>query len=221
MAESGHALDIRVIWDEVLDALGVTRSTQRDQAFQSLVSAYREPHRHYHNLAHISNVLSVLLMHETEIIDRKALLLAAMYHDVVYDPKSNENEQRSAEYATKTLREFALPAELIERIEQLILFTKNHSASADDSDSLLLLDADLTVLASTTVVYDEYRDAIRKEYSWVADREFFSGRRNVLARFLTRPSIFHSPHYPHWEVRARANIAREIAEIDARLRTLA
>jgi len=71
---------------------------------------YNEPHRAYHNMTHIEDVLSSLdfLMaadtqpkEESDISfsekDVSITTLAAFFHDVIYNPKSSTNEKDSAE----------------------------------------------------------------------------------------------------------------------------
>jgi predicted metal-dependent HD superfamily phosphohydrolase len=78
-------------------------------------------------------------------------------------------------------------------------------------------------------IYREYSIAIRREYAWIADRDYCFGRKTVLEGFVQRPAIFQSDIFKTpfagtagltWEVQARTNIAAEIAQIDASLRTL-
>lgn len=207
-------------WNEVMDGFFVPRCTARTQAFQKLVAAYSEPHRHYHNLRHVSQVLDTLVAWEYKLKDWKAVFLAALYHDVIYDPRSSENERRSADRAVETLRELGLDDRPIDRVADLIWMTKTHQASADDTDALLFLDADLSILAMPKDTYDSYCQGIRKEYGWVPEGDFCRGRRSILASFLERPNIYRSEPLRYLEDRARANIVAEIAQIDEILRTL-
>jgi predicted metal-dependent HD superfamily phosphohydrolase len=207
-------------WNEAMNACQIPDDRTRATALAEVNSAYAEPHRHYHNFAHISQVLDVLLLWERELKDRKSLFLAAIYHDVVYDPTKHDNEERSADLADQAMRRLGIDDDRIARIRYLILVTKDHTASEDDSDAWLLLGADLSILAFPKDRYEAYRLAIRKEYGWVPERDFCTGRRRVLEGFLQRPRIFRSEHLAYLEERARANIAGEIALIDEQLRTM-
>ena len=51
-----------------------------------IAQAYREPHRHYHTLDHIADLLTLLGRHGKGTADRDALELAILFHDIVYDP---------------------------------------------------------------------------------------------------------------------------------------
>lgn len=69
---------------------------------------YAQPHRAYHNMTHIQDViasLDFLLEREgpASLVDTKPnkeeaiLVLAAFFHDVIYNPKSSTNEKDSAD----------------------------------------------------------------------------------------------------------------------------
>jgi predicted metal-dependent HD superfamily phosphohydrolase len=138
--------------------------------------------------------------------------LAAFLHDVVYDSRASDNEERSAEYARELLTGFGAERDVREETARLILLTKTHEASADD-DGCRLLDADLSILGAEPEVYDAYARAIRQEYAWVPEEEYRAGRRRVLERFLARPHIYFTPAFRAREDQARSNIAHEIASL--------
>jgi predicted metal-dependent HD superfamily phosphohydrolase len=53
---------------------------------QGLENYFNEPQRHYHNMFHISR----LLKENKNLSDM--MLLSIWFHDIIYDPKSKENE---------------------------------------------------------------------------------------------------------------------------------
>ena len=59
-----------------------------DAAYADLVARYQEPHRRYHTLEHIMEVLERVTGTEVE--------LACWFHDVIYDTKASDSEARSA-----------------------------------------------------------------------------------------------------------------------------
>ena len=65
-----------------------------------IIHLYNEPHRFYHTLNHIEYVLKQLK--DAELLKHDELFLAAIFHDIIYNPKSNTNEEESA----RALREF-------------------------------------------------------------------------------------------------------------------
>src|SRR4051794_41509918 len=70
----------------------------------AVLDAWSEPHRRYHDLAHLAAVLGLVGELAGPATDPDAVRLAAWYHDVVYDPERSDNEQVSAERARVGLR---------------------------------------------------------------------------------------------------------------------
>src|SRR5689334_5356320 len=68
-------------------------------AFERLRTAYREPHRHYHNLSHIADMLDVIDRLHALTPNPHIVRLAVWYHDAIYDPRDKYNEERSAALA--------------------------------------------------------------------------------------------------------------------------
>lgn len=176
-----------------------------------VLARYAEPHRAYHNIRHICAVLNMV----TEYNHKSAkLVFAAILHDVIYDPRAPDNEEKSALYARDFLTRQNWPAAEIDRVAELIMATKHHEAPEDDTLASILLDADLAILADYEGSYDEYAAAIREEYSFVPDSDYRVGRIKVLQSFLDRPRIFRMPdNIEVYEKAARKNIAAEIRRL--------
>lgn len=165
---------------------------------------YAEPHRRYHTLRHIEEMLD-LLPHVDETV-----LAAVWFHDVIYG--GGRNEERSAELAREALTELRFPAETIATVERLILATKTHDPSQVEPRFHAFLDADLAILGSEPARYDEYARQIREEYAHVPEPIFRGGRAAVLRSFLQRTPIFATAEFrERFEQQARANIGRELS----------
>ena len=102
-------------------------------AYTDLAAAYAEPHRAYHTLAHIAAVLATLDTLRDAAQDWPALQLAAWFHDVVYDPRRDDNEAQSASVAARTLAGLGLPDPLIAHVAALIGQTQTHEPDPGDS----------------------------------------------------------------------------------------
>src|SRR5262249_44336165 len=148
--------------------------------FADLARRYGEPHRAYHNLAHLRQVLDHVQQQSGTLREPAAVELAAWFHDVVYDPRANDNEEQSAARAANVLANLGMDAELIRRVSELILLTKTHAAPPGDTDALVLLDADLAILGAPPDEYERYAGGIRQEYAHVSDEDFRQGRIAVL-----------------------------------------
>jgi predicted metal-dependent HD superfamily phosphohydrolase len=190
------------------------RSSQQqlDLLFQLLTTAYSTPDRYYHNLQHLQQVLTTIDRFTLQLQNPIAVKLAAWFHDVVYNPQAADNEYQSAQLANKLLTELQLAPTLIDRVQQLILATKGHQTNSTDLDLSIFLDADLAILGTPPDQYQTYARSIRKEYSWVADAAYKTGRTQVLASFLCRDRLYHTDLlFDELESIARFNLSQEIA----------
>lgn len=183
------------------------------ERWQRIASAYNEPHRRYHTLRHVHSLLQSLRTYFGS--DDAALTLAAIYHDVVYDPRAADNEARSADWAARDFGDFGAPQELIEEARGYILATANHmSADVTNEKMALFLDCDLLILGASPDEYDAYAQGIREEYSFVPDEIFRPGRRAILQRFFEAESLFRTAKLQvQLETAARENLRREIAAL--------
>ena len=195
-------------------ALAGDSPTSRTE-WAALVAAWSEPHRRYHDLAHLAAVLGVAGQLAADAVDRDAVLLAAWYHDVVYDPQRADNEEISAARARAGLRGL-VPEERVEEVVRLVLLTATHDPADDDANGAVLCDADLAVLAGPPDAYAVYASAVRAEYGHLSDEEFTAGRIAVLGQLLALPRLYRLPAVADWEPRARANLAAELALLRSR-----
>ena len=195
---------------ESWSALAGDSPTSRTE-WAAVVAAWSEPHRRYHDLAHLAAVLGLVGELAAEAADPDAVRLAAWYHDVVYDPTRADNEQVSAARARAGLRGLVDDDRLAE-VERLVLLTAGHDPDPDDADGAVLCDADLAVLAGPPEAYAVYASAVRAEYGHLSDAEFTAGRIAVLERLLALPALYRSPAVAaEWTPRARANLTAELA----------
>ncbi len=193
------------------------------KVFLELVRAYSSVGRFYHTLEHIQLVLKVIEEIRRQsppqalgIINFPAIQLAAWFHDVIYDSKFKDNEEKSAEYAAATLTRLGIPINTVKCVQNLILNTKTHQTPSTDIDSQVFLDADLAILGASELEYKTYAQGIRQEYAWVADELYRVGRRQVLQNFLQRKRIYFTPQlFVKLEARARLNLQAEIATLSS------
>jgi predicted metal-dependent HD superfamily phosphohydrolase len=182
----------------------------------AVVEAWSQPHRRYHDLAHLAAVLGLVGELAGPAAGSDAVRLAAWYHDVVYDPTAVDNEERSAGRARAGLRGLVDDARLAE-VERLVLLTAGHDPQPGDGNGELLCDADLAVLAAPPRAYAGYASAIRAEYGHLSDEEFTAGRIAVLEHLLALPALYRTPAAQPWTASARANVNAELALLRRRV----
>jgi len=179
-----------------------------------LLARHAEPQRHYHDTAHLVDVLDRVdeLRGYASFVD--LVRLAAWFHDAVYDPTRADNEERSARLAEETLDELGVRKQLYVEVARLVLITAAHQPAPDDRNGQVLCDADLAVLARPEPDYDGYARAIRAEYAHVPEAAFCAGRSRILRGLLDRPAIYATaPARVGWETPARANLTRELGQL--------
>ncbi|MEV6344441.1 metal-dependent phosphohydrolase [Actinoplanes sp. NPDC051851] len=184
-----------------------------DAAATYLLTRWTEPQRHYHDVAHLSAVLTVVDQWADLAPNPDRVRLAAWMHDAVYDPRAlgDANERDSAEFAAGLLATLGVPESVAADVARLVGLTAGHATDETDPDGELLCDADLAILAADAERYATYAAAIRREYAHVPDADFRAGRSRVLHELLRLPSIYrHAPIRAQWESRAQANLTNEL-----------
>ncbi|MEU8407109.1 metal-dependent phosphohydrolase [Micromonospora sp. NPDC048842] len=209
-------VDLLDRWRAAAHGAGARPDPATTRAGEQLIVRWREPHRHYHTLAHLTAVLDVVDQHADLAAHAGPVRLAAWFHDAVYDPRAagDANERDSAELAESVLTGLGLPAPTVAEVRRLVLLTAGHSVAPGDRDGALLCDADLAVLAAPPARYDRYAAAIRHEYAHVPEPAFRAGRAAVLTGLLSLPALFRSPPLAsRWEEPARDNVRRELSTL--------
>lgn len=184
---------------------------------EQLIARYAEPHRHYHDTAHLRSVLAW--------IDRLAgdhdlflVRLAAFFHDAVYAIPAGQvsNEEASARLALKELSRAGLEQEDLNEVARLVRLTESHVPGSRDPEGELLCDADLAVLAGTPEEYASYVATVEREYASLPREVFAAGRLQVLLE-LRRRDLFRTGKGHALNAAARANIDREVHALAAEL----
>jgi predicted metal-dependent HD superfamily phosphohydrolase len=207
--------DTTLIGFDAWSALAGDSPTSRTE-WAAVVGNWSEPHRRYHDLAHLAAVLGLVGRLADSATDPDAVKLAAWYHDVSYDPRRTDNEEVSAARAQAGLRGL-VPDERITEVERLVLLTATHHPAPDDANGAVLCDADLAVLASPPEAYAAYASAVRAEYGHLSDDVFTAGRIAVLERLLALPQLYRVPAVAEpWTPRARANLTAELGLLRSR-----
>ena len=178
-----------------------------------LTAAYSEPQRRYHTVAHIQRCLSELGQVWSYAVRLHEVRWALLFHDAVYDPRRQDNEARSADWAIRLMHELKRPQEEQHRVRHMILATA-HSGEPRTPDEALVLDIDLSILGADDATFDEYDRAVREEYAHVSEEAYREGRTGIFESFARRERLYRTaPFRQRYEERARANLRRALERL--------
>lgn len=197
---------------------------------EHLLQAWEQPHRAYHHSGHLSQMLTDLdrlYAHRTQGSTPLPLVLAAWFHDAVYEGAPSEDERRSEQLAGASLEPLVtaglLSEEELQLVRLLVRATAAHElpestelpAGYNPADIEFFLDADMAILAAEPARYRRYLRGVRSEYSHFDDEAFRTGRTSFLHSVLERERIFLSERARElWEEPARVNLRAELTEWD-------
>lgn len=211
-----------------LEKAPATFQQQVAELGESLLQAWEQPHRAYHHSGHLSQMLTDLdrlYAYRTQGSTPLALVLAAWFHDAVYEGAPGEDERRSEQLANISLEPLVtaglLSGDELQMVSLLVRATATHKlpesadlpAGYERADIQFFLDADMAILAADSARYRRYLRGVRSEYSHFDDEAFRAGRMTFLRLILGRKRIFLSEEgLQLWEEPARANLQAELSE---------
>lgn len=198
-------------WRTSLTHLTSVGADDVDAAGRDLVQRWSEPHRAYHDVAHLRTVLRHIDTLREHAADPDVCAVAAWFHDAVYEGRPGADEQASAALAGEVLGRLGVPAERATEVVRLVQLTATHAAGGDDANGAVLCDADLAILGSPPAEYEAYVAGVRREYAHVPEKDFRTGRAAVLRHLLARDPLYTTPTARElWEETARRNITTEL-----------
>lgn len=143
-------------------------------------SFYNSKGRYYHNMNHLDDVLCCLedynksnLFNETEY---QILVMTAIYHDIIYNPKAKDNEEKSAQF----INDCSCSEDIKRQVYNLILFTKYQRAPKNDLEEIFM-SCDMNVFDKSFTEQLQFEKNIQKEYSWVPLDVYVKNRIKVLS----------------------------------------
>lgn len=127
--------------NELRSPSAVTVDDERQQALldaqsqswlEKITQLYSEPHRAYHNMTHVKDVIASLDfliggLDAPTAEEEAILILAAFFHDVIYNPKSSTNEKDSADLFIDFAIELSITITSLQK-------QQGDSTSGDDND---------------------------------------------------------------------------------------
>jgi len=203
-------------WDSLIkrsqDFLNILIDSERaDIIFEYCIKVSYSKNRYYHTLKHINSVLNAIQDFKLSPEERVKIEWAIWFHDYIYDVKSTNNEQKSAEQFKIITGYIRMEKEVIEEIAKLIIITK-HDKEPETKLEKIICDGDLKELASLNHLKNVKN--IRLEYSFLNDEEWKKGRKEFLEFMLNKKYIFHTNEYRNlYKKQARDNLQLELNNI--------
>jgi pantetheine-phosphate adenylyltransferase len=147
-------------------------------SWQTIQKAWQEKHRFYHNEEHLAFLLNKIQASHWSEAEKEILYLVAFFHDVVYKPKGQDNEEKSAEL----FEQLCGANEAIKKqVSEMILDTKSHTPSSELSEYFCKIDLSI-VTDSNFIELLAWEKKIFKEFQ-VFDYSLYKvGRINVLEK---------------------------------------
>ena len=141
--------------------------------------------------------------------------LALWFHDVVYDARRKDNEERSALVLQGAGALMGIDLGQLSFVAEIIIKTHHTPGTRVGSKAeQWALDCDLASLGFAPDVFDKHSEAIRQEYAHVPDDLFRAGRKAALNDFLQRVNIYRTEECrARFDAQARANLTRAIAAL--------
>ena len=211
--QPAHATALLAHWQALGLALGRDTPSWRAEGRRLVLSWARWP-RAYHDTTHLwaclRHLQAVQAGQPGALQQPQAVALALWFHDAIYRPWGQLNEERSADWATRFLQGQGLPAALVQAVHQHILDTR-HTPGPLTGDAQWVVDIDLAVLGQSDAVYRQFERNVRREYFFVRWPRYVAGRSAVLQGFLDRPRIYSTDFFAQrYEPAARTNLTRAL-----------
>lgn len=209
---SGDAFDrFARRWHALAAYLGLDPARSQ-QVGEYLLAQYSQSARHYHGVRHIVSMLEGFDAIKSTFEHPHAAELATFFHDVIYDPSRQDNEDQSA-LKMQDLLGGLVDRTLLETAVRSIEATKQHVLTPNH-DTNLLIDLDMAILGQPWPVYEKYARGVMQEYLPVyGDIAYRHGRRTLfLEPTIAHGTVFLTDAFQALNQQAMQNMQRE-AEI--------
>lgn len=150
----------------------------------TILSMWNESHRYYHNLNHLNDLINQINENKSKYSNKEyeKLMLAAIFHDCVYDPMSSTNEEDSANLFIECCLD-KKNSDVLE-VKQMILDTKTHEATTNLSESFN--NYDMSIVERDFDQLLDWEKGISFEYSGYGKDAYKGGRLKFLESLLDK-----------------------------------
>ena len=197
-----------------MNLLKIENKNDVDYWWHEILENYTKKWKIYHNLNHVYSFVNLFEKYNKFINNYKNEFLISIYfHDIIYIPSRNDNEEESINMFNKFYNEVKPNNLNKEKVIEFIAETKNHSLSKDyDFELDLFLDMDMQIVSDEN--WEDYENKIRKEYCFVDETEYKNKRRQFLQSLINKNRIFRTQiFYDTYEQIAKNNISNIINKL--------
>ncbi len=199
-------------WDILMSKLS-ERHKSCYPSVDNIILQYSAPYRKYHNINHLVDMFTIFDGVDHLMEDPNAVELAIFYHDYIYDPLANNNEDCSAGVMITDLR-YELGFGITNHTRDLIMATTHKSTNKLVGDERWIVDLDLAILGFDSPLFDKWGKNIREEYIQIDDESYRNARKDFLLGMLNRDHIYNTQVMrQRYESIAVENISRAIKEL--------
>lgn len=147
-----------------------------------LLDRWREPHRRYHSLSHLDDLVQQINSRaDINEKEKEILLITALFHDIIYDPQRADNEECSAKLLISLCGEVT---DDISEIVRCILETADHKPSS--RLSTIFSEMDMSIVKQPIAALLEWESGIAYEYSFLSPEKYCAGRIQFLKNMIER-----------------------------------
>ena len=187
-----------------------------DYWWHEILEHYTKKWKYYHNLNHIYSYVELFEKYNNNIQNYKnEFLISIFFHDIIYIPSRNDNEEKSINLFNKFYVETNPKNINKEKVIEFISETKNHTLNIFHNNEELnyFLDMDMYILSEEN--WEDYENKIRKEYFYINDIEYKKERTKFLQNCLNKEKIYRTKiFYDACEQKARNNITNIINKLN-------
>lgn len=185
----------------LIEAVDICRKYGFDITVEKVMEKWSEPHRYWHTPNHLFEMLEGIkeLFKDKKITEEEyhILVIAAVFHDIVYDPKKGDNEEKSVDYMMSTFDPsilfddpelYALTKDepdiisdykhFSDKVAEVIMDTKTHSSKDGLTKKFNKLDT--AILDAPFIDMLDWENKIYKEYKWAGWKNYKKGRIKFL-----------------------------------------
>jgi pantetheine-phosphate adenylyltransferase len=148
-----------------------------------ILRLWDQPHRIYHNLSHLDDLIGQIYAQKT--VDRPALVLLALMHDVIADPRQTDNEDASIEFFMQHARPSSRYKEIVAAGIEWTKYQDTRKPKSEIIRAFLLMDLKGLLTGDMNRLLSDERKIFR-EYQWVDYAVYRTARPDILTRTAER-----------------------------------